>query len=170
MLEEPVVRVDSLKGNCKKNSLGFTDLKKFLRHKHPMIFLDRIVDYKPKEFVHALLAISGNMDCIDGHFPERAIFPGTNLLQSFCQAAIILFQLSTSKLENDEMAIVSSINTKFLKVIVPGDTVNIHVAVEYLYDNSLIFSGKAFVNDVRVATVKSSIIRTKISNIGTELW
>jgi 3-hydroxyacyl-[acyl-carrier-protein] dehydratase len=153
-----------------KNTLGFSELKKFLRHKHPMIFLDRVIDYDLKKHIKALLVISGNMDCIDGHFPGRAIFPATHLQQSFCQAAVILLQLSTSRLMDDEIAMIGSMNSRFYKAAVPGDTVHIHVSADRLYESSLIFSGVAMVNGVRVATIKSTMVRMKINNMSDPLW
>src|SRR3954467_8173677 len=77
-------------------TLGFTELKSWLRHRHPMVMLDRVTDYEPGQFLNARLAVSGSLDFVAGHFPERAIFPGSHLIQALSQAAIILFQLNTS--------------------------------------------------------------------------
>ena len=151
-------------------TLGFSELKTWLRHKHPMIFLDRVIDYIPKESLSAIVVISGNMDCIDGHFPNRALFPATHLQQSFCQAAIILLQLSTSKLLDNEVVMVGSMNSRFYKAAVPGDTITVTVKIERLYEASLIFSGTAFVDGKRIATIKSTMSRSNIDNFGKQLW
>ncbi len=165
---------NSMENDIKHNRdamLGFSELKTWLRHKHPMIFLDRVVDYVPKEYLKALLVISGNMDCINGHFPGRGIFPATHLQQSFCQAAIILLQLSSSRLADDEIAMVAAMNSRFYKAVVPGDTVQIHIEIERLYESSLIFKGTAIVDDARAATIRATIMRNKIKNIGNKpLW
>ena len=172
MLEANTTIINPSDSNSDQNStkmLGFSELKKWLRHKHPMIFLDRVIDYNLKEYLKAIVVISGNMDCIDGHFPGRAIFPATHLQQSFCQAAIILLQLSTSRLKEDEIAMVGSMSSRFYKAAVPGDTVQVHVVIERLYESSLIFSGTASVEGKRIATIKSTIVRSKI-NTDNQLW
>lgn len=153
-----------------KNIIGFSQLKKWLRHKHPMIYLDRVLDYQPALYLEALLNISGNMDCIAGHFPEYAIFPATNLLQAFSQAAIILLQLSTRSIDADEITVVGSLNSRFFKLITPGDTVILNLTVDKIYNDTLYFSGKALVNNNRVACIKSSISRVNINSIETKLW
>src|SRR3569832_1630345 len=103
--------------------LGFTALRQWLRHRHPMILLDRITDHAPGKFLEALISISGNVDCIAGHFPERAIYPGSNLMQANAQAGIILYQMSTSMLAEDELTLIGSVDSRFFKVVVPGDQV-----------------------------------------------
>nr|WP_275938398.1 hypothetical protein [Pectobacterium brasiliense] len=56
--------------------MGFTELKGWLRHRHPMVYLDRVLDYEPGKYIKTLMAVSGQTDAIAGHFPERAIFSG----------------------------------------------------------------------------------------------
>ena len=80
----------------KPRTMGFTELKSWLRHRHPMVYLDRILDYEPGKYVKSLMAVSGQIDAIAGHFPERAIFPASHMMQAIAQSAIILAQLSTS--------------------------------------------------------------------------
>lgn len=153
-----------------RKTLGFTEIKKWLRHKHPMIYLDRVIDYAPGVYLKAILAISGNMDCMAGHFPERAIFPGTHLLQSFSQAGILLFQLSTRLLREDEVTVVGSINGRFFAPIVPGDQVNLHLQIEKLYKDIIFFNGEAFVNNTRVAAMKANIKRVAVAQFAEVAW
>lgn len=150
--------------------LGFTALRQWLRHRHPMILLDRIVDHEPGKFLEAVISISGNLDCIAGHFPERAIYPGSNLIQAFAQAGIILYQMSTSMLAEDELTLIGSVDSRFLQVVVPGDQVVLRVQVSRLAGGLFIYTGKAMVGNRRVAAFRASLIRTKVSEMGSPLW
>ncbi|WP_082282782.1 3-hydroxyacyl-ACP dehydratase FabZ family protein [Myxococcus hansupus] len=150
--------------------LGFTALRQWLRHRHPMILLDRIVDHEPGKFLDALISISGNLDCIAGHFPERAIYPGSNLIQAFAQAGIILYQMSTSLLAEDELTLIGSVESRFLQVVVPGDQVLLRVQVNRLAGGLFVYSGKAMVGNRRVAAFRASLVRSKVSEMGTPLW
>ena len=47
----------------KANAIGFTELKKWLRHRHPMIYIDRVLDYEPSEYFQCMMSVSGTMDC-----------------------------------------------------------------------------------------------------------
>lgn len=153
-----------------KNAIGFTDLKKWLRHRHPMILIDRILDHEPTKYIECLITISGSSDCIAGHFPERAIYPGSNLIQAFSQAGIILFQMGTSLLKDDELTVIGSLNTRFYKVIVPGDSVILRLDVDRVYKNTAFFTGKAFVEGAKVAAFQANIMRLNIADMGNMLW
>ncbi|HDR6315061.1 beta-hydroxyacyl-ACP dehydratase [Bacillus cereus] len=156
----------------KANTIGFTELKKWLRHRHPMIYIDRVLDYEPSEYFQCMMSVSGTMDCIAGHFPERAIFPGTHLTQCFAQAGIVFYQLSTSPLEEDELTLIGSVKARFLKVIVPGDQVIFNLKCEGIQDNNntFIFSCRATVDGKPVAAFKGTLVRTKIDTLGEQLW
>jgi 3-hydroxyacyl-[acyl-carrier-protein] dehydratase len=153
-----------------KRTLGFSDLKKWLRHRHPMVLLDRILDYEPAHYLTALLSVSGNLDCVSGHFPERAIYPGSHLIQAVAQAGIILFQMSTTPLADNELTLISSMESRFFKVIVPGDQVELSARVDRLRGNVLHFSCKAVVATVRVAAFRATIVRTEVNSLGAQLW
>ena len=150
--------------------LGFTALKHWLRHRHPMILLDRIVDHEPGKFLDAIICISGSSDVIAGHFPERAIYPGSNLIQAFAQAGIILYQMSTSLLAEDELTLISSVEARFLKVVVPGDQVLLRIQVNRLAGGLFQYSGKAMVGENRVGAFRASLVRSKVSDLGSPLW
>lgn len=150
--------------------MGFTELRQWLRHRHPMVLLDRVLDYEPGQFLQAVLSVSGNLDCIAGHFPERAIYPGSNLIQAFTQCGIILYQLCSSPLKDDELTLVGSIEARFFKIVVPGDQVIFDVQASRIVENVFYFSGKATVSDVRVAAFKANLVRLKIEEMGLQLW
>lgn len=150
--------------------MGFTALKEWLRHRHPMILLDRILDYRPGESLTALVAASGGLDFMAGHFPDRAIYPGSHLIQAFAQSGIILFQLSTTKLQEDEVTVIGSVEARFFHVIVPGDRVEIHATVERLSGRTFWFSGKALVDGKRVAAFRASLVRAHLKDMGAPAW
>ncbi|QDX30999.1 3-hydroxyacyl-ACP dehydratase FabZ family protein [Dickeya poaceiphila] len=150
--------------------MGFTELKGWLRHQHPMVYLDRVLDYEPASYIKTLMAVSGQTDAIAGHFPERAIFPASHMVQAISQSAIILFQLSTSPLADDEITLVGSIKSRFIRVVVPGDQIIFHLNCEMLRDNFLTFSCRAEVTKQTVGMLKGSLVRQNISTLGTQLW
>lgn len=96
--------------------IGFTELKQWLRHRHPMIYLDRVIDFVPGDYLESIMAVSGQVDAIAGHFPERAVFPASHMMQAISQSAIILYQLSTSKLADDEITLIGSLKARFARL------------------------------------------------------
>ncbi|MBP2330538.1 3-hydroxyacyl-[acyl-carrier-protein] dehydratase [Kibdelosporangium banguiense] len=151
-------------------TMGFTEIKSWLRHRHPMLYLDRVLDYEPGTRLVAALAVSAQMDAIAGHFPERAIFPASHLSQAFAQAGIILFQLSTSRLAEDELTLVGTMNSRFLRIVVPGDNVVITVTADRVMDDTFFFSGRAVVENKAVAAFRANLVRRKVADMGEQWW
>lgn len=151
-------------------SLGFTELKQWLRHRHPMIYIDRVLDYRAGSHLRSLMSVSGTMDSIAGHFPERAVFPGSHLMQAFAQSGIILYQLSTSPLADDELTLIGSSQSRFMRIVVPGDQVVFDVRCDRLYGTSFHFSCRASVDQRPVAAFRGSLVRTKVAELGRQLW
>ena len=151
-------------------TMGFTELKTWLRHKHPMVLLDRVTDYEPGSFLSARVSATGALDVFAGHFPERAIYPGSHLLQAFSQAGIILLQLSSSRLREDELTLVGSVEARFFKIVVPGDILELRLELDRVIENSYHFAGKFVVEGTRMAAFRASLVRVPVASLGSPLW
>ncbi|WP_211267043.1 3-hydroxyacyl-ACP dehydratase FabZ family protein [Nonomuraea candida] len=151
-------------------TMGFTEIKSWLRHRHPMLYLDRVLDYEPGVRLVSSLSVSAQMDAIAGHFPERAIFPASHLSQAFAQSGIILFQLSTSRLADDELTLIGAMNSRFFRIVAPGDTVTITIEADRLLGATFFFSGRAAVDSTTVAAFRASLVRRKAADMGHQWW
>lgn len=151
-------------------TMGFTELKGWLRHRHPMVYLDRVLDYEPGEYLKSLLLVSGQTDAIAGHFPERGIFPASHMMQAIAQSAIILLQLSTEPLTEDEITLVGSVKSRFTRLVVPGDQVVFHTTCERLRGKDFTFVCRASVAGDPVAMSRLTLVRLKIAELGEVLW
>jgi 3-hydroxyacyl-[acyl-carrier-protein] dehydratase len=151
-------------------TMGFTEIKSWLRHRHPMLYLDRVLDCEPGVRLVSRLAVSAQMDAIAGHFPERAIFPASHLSQAFAQSGIILFQVSTSRLAEDELTLVGAMNSRFFRIVAPGDTVTITVTADRLLGSTFFFSGRAVVDSTTVAAFRANLVRRKAADMGQQWW
>src|SRR5919108_3782103 len=106
-----------------RRTIGFTELKeKYLPHRYPLILIDRVTHYVPGELIEGVKCVTGNAPEIVGHFPDRAILPGTAILQAFAQLAIVFLKVSTGDLRDDEITLISSISARFLAPVPPGET------------------------------------------------
>ncbi|MBA6439087.1 beta-hydroxyacyl-ACP dehydratase [Streptomyces sp. GMR22] len=150
--------------------MGFTELKQWLRHRHPMIYLDRVLDYEPGAYLKSLLSVSGQIDAVAGHFPDRAVYPASHMSQAFAQSGIVLYQLSTSPLADDELTLIGSVKARFTRIVVPGDQVVFTVTSEAIRDDTFLFACRATVGDATVARFKGTLIRAKIADLGEPLW
>lgn len=111
-----------------KNVINVEEIQTIIPHRYPMLLVDRVADYEPGKWLHAIKNVSINEPIFTGHFPELAIFPGVLILEAMAQATGILgFKTAQDKAE-DELYLFASIdNAKFKKPVVPGDTMHLHV-------------------------------------------
>ncbi|WCM23154.1 hypothetical protein NDK50_34965 [Paraburkholderia bryophila] len=107
-----------------------TDLKSYLRHRHPMIGVDQVIDHDFKDgWLHAVRAVSSSHPAFEGHFEDAAIYPGTSMCQDIIQLGIVMFLGTTRPLKGDgedqEMTAVSSLSVNLGHPVVPGTLLDI---------------------------------------------
>lgn len=118
--------------------IGHTDAKAYLRHTHPVLGVDRIIDHDFKAgWVHAVRAISCSQPAFGGHFPDYAVYPGTHLCQDTVQVAILLFIGMTGPLNKrgdkyEEITVVNAITASFGHPVPPGSLLDLAVWSENL--------------------------------------
>ncbi len=160
-----------MNGSNEKRVIGFTELKeKYLQHRYPLLYLDRVTDYSPKEYIEAIKCVTGNSPELVGHFPERAIMPGTCLIQAFAQLSIVFFKISNGFLRKDEMTLISSVNFRFLAPIIPGETLTLRMKPKQLNETVGIFLGEAKVGSKRVSAGTVTLSKTTIGRFSDVPW
>jgi|TARA_B110000240_G_C13136396_1_gene299030 3-hydroxyacyl-[acyl-carrier-protein] dehydratase len=111
-----------------KNVIEVQGIKLIIPHRYPMLLVDRVLDYQPGKWLHAIKNVSINEAVFNGHFPELPIFPGVLILEALAQATGILGFKSIESREENEMYLFASIDkARFKKPVVPGDTMHLHV-------------------------------------------
>ena len=120
-----------------------------------MLLVDRVLDYEPGQWLHAIKNVSINEPIFTGHFPELAIFPGVLILEAMAQATGILGFKTAQEKEKDELYLFASIdNAKFKRPVVPGDTMDLHVTFIKERRGMWKFYGEAKVDDKVVCSAE----------------
>ena len=154
-----------------KRVIGFSEIKeKYLQHRYPIIMIDRVTDYREREYIEAIKCVTGNSPELVGHFPERAIMPATSVVQGFAQLAIIFFKLSNGPLKDDEMTLVTSVKFRFLGPIFPGDTLEMTMKPRKLADAIGTFFGDARVCGRSVVRGELTLAKTSVSRFADAPW
>lgn len=106
--------------------LNLNQIKQYLPHRYPFLFVDVVDEVVPNEFIRARKAVTGNEAIFNGHFPGNPVLPGVIQIEAMGQAGALLAVLSGAQLDKDRSIYVATINDcKFRKPVVPGDVMEL---------------------------------------------
>jgi len=149
--------------------LTFEQVRGLLKQRFPMLMVDAVLELVPGERIVAVKNVTGNEIQFQGHFPDRAIMPGTLIVEAFGQAASILFSHTTSLgTSPGEFLMLGSINDmRFLAPVTPGDRMQIAVRVLKLAGDLALVEGSVTVDRVEVARGRLGFARRSLGGTAT---
>ncbi len=107
------------------------EIKKYLPHREPFLFIDEVVEIIENETIHAKKLISEDEYFLEGHFPGNPIFPGVIIIEALGQASGILgFTTMKKTPEEGSIYVLAGVDkVRFRRRVRPGDTVDLYSKV-----------------------------------------
>ncbi len=68
----------------------YDEIKNFLPHREPFLFIKEIVDIELGKNIHCIMENSTDKDFYRGHFPNNPVMPGVLIIEALAQASGIL--------------------------------------------------------------------------------
>lgn len=134
-----------------KTTLDVNGIMRILPHRHPFLFLDRVLELRPREHLVAIKNMSVDEGVLTGHFPHRPVFPGILIVEAIAQAAGVLL-LSGEKDRTNLLVFLTGIErAKLMRPVVPGDQLRLVVDATAWRSNAIRVEGMAYVGDQRAA-------------------
>ncbi len=127
---------------------GIMDL---LPHRYPMLLVDRILDFEPREWIRGLKNVSFNEEVFQGHFPSRPVFPGVYILEAMAQTGGCLLMREFEDRARKVIYFMGIDAVKFRKPVLPGDQLVMEVKVLQFKGRICKMRGEAFVAGQKVA-------------------
>jgi 3-hydroxyacyl-[acyl-carrier-protein] dehydratase len=125
-------------------SLDILQLMKMLPHRYPMLMIDRLDEIVPEHSAVGIKNVTVNEPCFQGHFPNKPIMPGVLIVESMAQTAAALVVYSMGGEAEGRLVYFMSIeDARFRKLVVPGDTLRVHVERIHKRGNVWKFRGEA---------------------------
>lgn len=119
-----------------------------LPHRYPMLLVDRIVELRRDEEIHAVKAVSFNEGFFQGHFPGRPIMPGVLQIEALAQAAGILAVETLELAGSGKLVYFMAIEeAKFRNPVEPGVLLDLKAGFVQKRARVCKFWGKASVED-----------------------
>ena len=107
------------------------DIKKYLPHREPFLFVDEVVNIDEKNGIHAKKLVSEDEYLLQGHFPDNPIFPGVIIIEALGQASGILGFVKMNKTpEEGSIYVLAGVDkVRFRKRVRPGDNIDLYSKV-----------------------------------------
>ena len=107
------------------------DIKKYLPHREPFLFVDEVVSIDEENGIHAKKFVSEDEYFLQGHFPDNPIFPGVIIIEALGQASGILGFVKMNKTpEEGSIYVLAGVDkVRFRKRVRPGDTIDLYSKV-----------------------------------------
>lgn len=138
-------------------AVGLTpeQVRKILPHREPMLFIDSVRALVPGRRAVALFHARPEMPCFAGHFPGDPVLPGVYTVEATAQAADILM-MTTGRYVGKAPLFMGIERVRFRRKILPGDTLEIHVALQEELEKRAIAAcrGEVYVNGLLAADLE----------------
>ncbi len=126
------------------------EIKQLIPHRDPFLWLDEVVEVTDST-IHARKYLPADLDVFAGHYPGNPVFPGVLQLETAMQAGAVLIAKS-QPMDAGKVPVATRISdTKFRRMIHPGETMDIHVTLTEKLANAFFLTAKVSV-DGKVAT------------------
>lgn len=116
----------------KSVEMQHTDVREYLPHRYPFLLVDKVIETVPDQHIVATKAVTCNEPFFQGHFPSKPVMPGVLMIEALAQASGILIYRSLGRkptLDSDLFYLAGVDNTRYKRMVVPGDMLELRVEV-----------------------------------------
>lgn len=105
-------------------------IKRMIPHRYPFLLIDRVEDIRPNQSAVGVKNVTTNEPFFQGHFPEVPIMPGVMIVEAMAQTAGVLVVETLEMIDQDLLVYFMTLDkTRFRKLVVPGDVLELHVRI-----------------------------------------
>ncbi len=101
--------------------MNIIEINKRIKQRPPFQMVEKVLEVVPGESVKALKNVSVNEPYFMGHFPDAPIMPGVLVIESAAQACSLAIEADGTD-EGSIYVLLKVKNFKFVKPVIPGDT------------------------------------------------
>lgn len=122
------------------------ELMKYLPHRYPFFFIDRVEEVVPGERAVCIKNVTINEPFFQGHFPGEPVMPGVLIVEALAQAGAVL-SLREEEFQG-KIGYLGGLNkVKFRRMVKPGDRLRLEVEMLKFRRNVGLAKATAYVDD-----------------------
>lgn len=140
--------------------MNLLEINKRIKQRPPFQMIERVLELEPNVSAVGIKNVSVNEPYFVGHFPETPIMPGVLLIESAAQLCSLVIAPDDAAADEKLYVLLKVKDFKFLKPVIPGDTLNISVKCTMSSAAAYEFSAEISVDGVTKA--KGSMLFTAI--------
>ena len=140
--------------------LNKEQIKEYIPHRDPFLFVDEVVEIIDDKKIIAKKTFTDKQDFFAGHFPDYPLVPGVIITESLAQTGGILVNYAfKNEIEGEGFTnafLMSLNNCKFRKPVLPNQELTLEVELLNMRKRILFFKGTAYVEGKKVAEAEIS--------------
>ena len=102
--------------------MDITEIKKYQQNRHPLLFIDKILEYNPAKYAKSLKCFSYNEWFFPAHFEDEPNVPGFILVEMMVQT-FIMTVLTIPEYKGQKTNFAKINDVKFSEKVIPGDSI-----------------------------------------------
>ncbi len=108
--------------------MNLLEINKRIKQRPPFQMIERVLELEPNISARGVKNVSVNEPYFIGHFPEAPIMPGVLLIERAAQLCSLVIAPDDAADNEDRLYVLLKVKDfKFLKPVIPGDTLTIDV-------------------------------------------
>ena len=108
--------------------MNIQEIMEVLPHRYPFLLVDRVLEREAGKRIVAIKNVTMNELFFQGHFPGYPIMPGVLIIESCAQLCSLVIDDGGKSREEGKLYVLLKVDGfKFVKPVIPGDTLDITV-------------------------------------------
>ena len=112
-----------------QEKIDINEIMSIIPHRYPFLLIDRVIEIELKKSIIGIKNVTANEPQFTGHFPTRPVMPGVLIIEAMAQLSAVLVAKSMESTDDKEVFFMSIDESKFRKVVEPGDTLKMFAEI-----------------------------------------
>lgn len=140
--------------------MNLLEINKRIKQRPPFQMIEKVLELEPNKSAKGIKNVSVNEPYFIGHFPETPIMPGVLLIECAAQLCSLVIAPDDAAADEKLYVLLKVKDFKFLKPVVPGDTLTI--SVECTMSSAAAYEFAAVISVDGKVKAKGSMLFTSI--------